>query len=232
MQAKSGAALSRTTRPDSLGADRLIDLPDTGGDAVQEVERDRQRRRNLGWTINAMLRICMVYYLSEVLRYPHDHRFEGKALPVRNLLMVGSFTMLFPFRHLTFLRRGRYPIWLDNLYLSIFWLDMAGNSLDLYDRYLHFDLLPHSYGPGAAAVVLQEVLGLPALGAFGVANLLHILLEAQEYYTDVVFGTRNVRGRWDTAGDLLAGLVGTIAYTAIAEALKTVGKGNQCCSTR
>jgi hypothetical protein len=91
---------------------------------------------------------------------------------------------------------------------------MAGNSLDLYDRYSYFDLLPHAHGTGAATVVAQAVLGLPALSAVGVAIVLHLLLEAQEYYTDVLFGTRNVRGVSDTVNDLLAGLVGTGRYSA------------------
>ena len=110
--------------------------------------------------------------------------------------------------------RGRYPVRLDALYLSLFWLDMAGYSLDLYDRYSHFDLLPHAHGTGAATVVAQAVLGLPALSAVGVATVLHLLLEAREYSTDVLFGTRTVRGVSDTVNDLLAGLAGTGLYSA------------------
>jgi hypothetical protein len=124
---------------------------------------------------------------------------------------------VFPVRHLLrrrWGRRERYPFWLDALYLSIFWLDMAGNSFDLYDRYAHFDLLPHAHGPGAATVVVQAALGLPALSAVGVATVLHVLLEAQEYYTDVLAGTHNVRGVADTVNDLLAGLVGAGLYSA------------------
>ena len=46
--------------------------------------------------------------------------------------------------------------------------------------------------------------------AIGAAQIGHIALEAQEYYSDVLFGLRNVRGTWDTVNDLLAAaLVGT-----------------------
>ena len=173
-----------------------------------------------GLVLNVALRLHLLYFLAEVLRRPGDPRFAGKALPVRNALVVGGASLVFPALHL--LRRprgrgrgrGRYPVWLDSLYLSIFWLDMAGNSLDLYDRYYYFDLLPHAHGTGAATVVAQAVLGLPALSAVGVATVLHLLLEAQEYYTDVLFGTHNVRGVSDTVNDLLAGLVGTGLYSA------------------
>jgi hypothetical protein len=171
-----------------------------------------------GLLLNTALRLHLLYFLAEVLRRPGDPRFAGKALPVRNALVVGGASLVFPALHL--LRRprgrwGRYPFWLDSLYLSIFWLDMAGNSLDLYDRYYYFDLLPHAHGTGAATVVAQAVLGLPALSAVGMATVLHLLLEAQEYYTDVLFGTHNVRGVSDTVNDLLAGLVGTGLYSAV-----------------
>jgi hypothetical protein len=56
------------------------------------------------------------------------------------------------------------------------------------------------------------------LGALGVANTIHLGLEAQEYYTDVLFGTHNVRGVSDTVNDLAAGLTGTVAYTLAAAA--------------
>jgi hypothetical protein len=140
-----------------------------------------------GLLLNVALRLHLLYFLTEVLRRPGDPRFAGKALPVRNALVVGGARLVFPALHL--LRRprgrrgrgwGRYPVWLDALYLSIFWLDMAGNSLDLYDRYAYFDLLPHAHGTGAATVVLRAVLGLPTLSAVGLATVLHLLLEAQE----------------------------------------------------
>jgi hypothetical protein len=62
---------------------------------------------------------------------------------------------------------------------------------------------------------MAELLDLPPLSAVGVAQLGHIGLEAQEYYSDVMFGLRNVRGTWDTVNDLLAGAVGSIAYAAM-----------------
>jgi hypothetical protein len=47
---------------------------------------------------------------------------------------------------------------------------------------------------GAVSLVLVAALGMHALSAIGVANVVHLLLEAQEYYTDLLFGTHNVRG--------------------------------------
>ena len=96
---------------------------------------------------------------------------------------------------------------------------MAGNFFDLYDRYKHFDLIPHGHGSGALGAVLLNAFGMQPLAAYGVANGIHGLLEAQEYLTDVFFGTHNVRGAWDSIGDLGAGLIGTAAYIGIADAL-------------
>ena len=53
-------------------------------------------------------------------------------------------------------------------------------------------------------------------GAIGAANGIHLLLEAQEYATDIFCGTHNVRGAWDSAGDLGAGLLGTVLYARAA----------------
>ena len=52
------------------------------------------------------------------------------------------------------------------------------------------------------------------LSAVGVATVGHVLLETQEYLSDVYFGLHNVRGAWDVIGDLTAGVVGTLLYAA------------------
>ncbi len=184
-------------------------------------------RRVAGFALNALLRASITAFLVDTLRHPHDPRYEGKAIPVRNLLIVGSLSLTFPLLHLWQRRRPRkrqwwrgYPVASDNLFLSIFWLDMAGNYFDLYDRYLHFDLIPHCHGSGALAAVLLNAFDMQPLTAFGVANGIHGLLEAQEILTDVFCGTHNVRGAWDSIGDLGAGLIGTSMYIGVSDALR------------
>jgi hypothetical protein len=162
--------------------------------------------------LNIVLRASIGYFLGEVLLNPNDPRFAGKAIPIRNLIIVGGLSLLFPALHVLRRRWRHYPVWTDNVWLSLFWLDMAGNSFDLYDRYLHFDLIPHFHGTGASAVALQRAFGLTPVRAFVIATALHSALEAQEYATDVFFGTHNVRGWWDTAGDIAVGLLGAGAY--------------------
>lgn len=99
--------------------------------------------------VNLALRAAIVFWLAEAWVMQEDPRFAGKAIPERNTLIVGALALAPP---AYWLRRGlawrRYPFGFDALYLSIFALDMAGNSFDLYRQYGFFDLIPHFHGPG------------------------------------------------------------------------------------
>jgi hypothetical protein len=172
--------------------------------------------RLIGVLVNLLLRASIVAVLAEALARPNDPRYAGKAIGTRGLVMI-PLSLVVPLTHAARGRSGDrrlYPVWTDNLWLSIFVLDLAGNHFDWYERYRHFDAIPHAHGTGAATVAVAELLDLPALSAVGVAQLGHMLLEAQEYYSDVWFGLRNVRGTWDTVNDLLAGAAGSAAYAA------------------
>ena len=168
-----------------------------------------------GFTVNFAIRLSILYFLGEVFLLSDDPRFAGKAIPVRNLIIVLTFSLLFPFFYFIKKRWKKYPFWFDNLYLSLFWLDMAGNSFNLYDSYYYFDLLPHFHGTGAVAVVFYGALRFQALSALGLATIIHVLLEAQEYYTDVFFNTHNVRGVFDPINDLVAGILGAALYIGL-----------------
>ena len=170
--------------------------------------------RAIGAACNVLLRAGIIAILAEALLRRHDPRFEGKAIGTRGLVMI-PLSLVVPLVHRWRPQRRSYPIWTDNLWLSTFALDLAANHFDLYDRYRYFDAIPHAHGTGAVTVVVADLLDLPPLSAVGVAQLAHIGLEAQEYYSDVAFGLRNVRGTWDTVNDLLAGAAGSLAYAAL-----------------
>ena len=174
--------------------------------------------RAIGTACNVILRLGILGVLAEALLRRHDPRYEGKAIGTRGLVMI-PLSLVVPLSHAMRPRR-RYPLWTDNLWLSIFALDLAGNYFDLYDRYRYFDAIPHAHGTGATTVVIAELLDLPPLSAVGVAQLAHIGLEAQEYYSDVWFGLRNVRGTWDTVNDLLAGAAGSMTYAWLLSRLR------------
>lgn len=182
---------------------------------TETVPAARRKLNPVGLLLNLAIRLSILYFLAEVLLLPNDPRFAGKAIPLRNLIIILSFSLLFPALYFWRKRWASNPIWLDSLYLSIFWLDMAGNSLNLYDSFFYFDLIPHFHGSGALAAVLFGAFGLSALSALGLANLIHLLLELQEYYTDVLLGTHNVRGTFDTVNDLAVGLLGATLYVVI-----------------
>ncbi|MBI2334504.1 hypothetical protein HYU96_01765 [Candidatus Daviesbacteria bacterium] len=169
----------------------------------------------MGLILNIAIRLSIFYFLGEVLLFPDDPRFAGKAIPIRNFIIVITLSLLFPILYFWQKKWGRYPFWWDNLYLSIFWLDMAGNSFNLYDSYFYFDLVPHLHSTAAFAAVLLGAFGFSFWAGVGLANIVHMLLEAQEYYTDVLLKTHNVRGTFDTVNDLTVGLLGTIIYGLI-----------------
>lgn len=180
--------------------------------------------RYVGPLLNAALRVSMVLLMVESLVMTDDPRFEGKGIGIRNAVVIGTYSLVFPALHL--LRRrswSRYPWWTDALFLSVPWLDMVGNSLNLYDTWFYFDLVPHTHGPGALTVVLMEAARVPLLSAVGIVQVGHILLEGQEYYTDVLFGTENVRGIFDVVDDLLVGVAGSFAYALAYRWLRVSG---------
>ncbi len=173
--------------------------------------------RQPGVLANVALRLMILAFTVDAIVNAGDPRFAGKALGPRNVGILLGLSMLFPILHFIYKRWKRYPVWYDNLYLSIFWLDMAGNTLDLYNSVEWWDHIPHFHGPGALAMVLVGAFAMTPLAAAGFATMLHLLLEINEYYGDVLLGTHNVRGIADSMNDLAYGLLGVIVYTIIAK---------------
>lgn len=173
--------------------------------------------------VNVALRASMLAMLGRVLAAgPDDHRFLGKGIGVRFTAVALPATMLVPVIWAAARARGRpapYPWSVDALYVSLFALDLAGNVFDWYDGYKHFDLIPHSHGGGAIAVLFAWLFRMPVDDAVRWSIAGHVLLEAQEIASDQLFGLRNVRGWWDVAGDIGAGVVGAVAYGAAYEQL-------------
>lgn len=179
----------------------------------------RRGTRALGVAINLAMRAIIVGVVLDALRHSDDDRYAGKGIGTRGLALVAG-SLLVPVLQRTTRRGQPYPLATDNLHLSIYALDLAGNYFDLYDRYTHFDLIPHFHGTGAATIVFTHLTQRPLLAGIGMAQIGHIGLEAQEYYSDVLFDLHNVRGTWDTVNDLLAGAAGSLAYAGIAAVVR------------
>ena len=161
--------------------------------------------------LNIALRVAIIGFAIEAALAGADPRFDNKGIAVRNLVFVGvAVTLAVPLLHLVRgRRRARYPLVADTLILSILALDMAANSLNLYALPWRFDLIPHTLSPLAGVLVLAD------LGAGRVTRTLAVLgaavlFELQEVAGDLYFGTSNVGGPWDTAGDLAGAVTGAV----------------------
>ena len=173
-----------------------------------------------GALANIALRVSILFFTLDAIINASDPRFAGKALGPRNVGILLGLSMLFPILHFIYKRWKRYPFWHDALYLSIFWLDMAGNTLNLYNSVEWWDHIPHFHGPGALSMVLMGAFGLTALAAAGLATILHVLLEVQEFYGDMILHTHNVNGIADSINDLAYGLAGMFVYTVLASRVR------------
>jgi hypothetical protein len=171
----------------------------------------RRWRRRAALALNGGLRVAIVGFAIEAALAGADPRFANKGIAVRNLVFAGvAVTLAVPLLHLIRGRRHRtYPLVADTLLLSILAIDMAANSLNLYALPWRFDLIPHTYSPLAGVLVLADLgVGLEArtVMVLGAA----VLFELQEVAGDLYFGTRNVGGPWDTAGDLAGAVAGAL----------------------
>lgn len=172
-----------------------------------------------GAAVNLFLRLAILAMSVDAIVNGQDRRYAGKSLGPRDVIITVGFAMLFPlFWRLRY--RGRqwkeYPWWYDDLYLSIFAVDMLGNFFDLYNTYpLWFNHIPHSHGPGALAIVLAGAFGFPILTAVGLATICHVYLEVEELYGDILFGTHNFLDKQYEMNDLIFGLIGVTVYGLI-----------------
>lgn len=172
---------------------------------------DRRWRRRGALALNAALRVAIVGFAIEAALAGDDPRFDNKGIAVRNLVFAGvAVTLAVPLFHLIRGRhRNRYPLTADTLLLSILAVDMAANSLNLYALPWRFDLIPHTYSPLAGVIVLADLgvgVATRTLVVLGAA----VLFEIQEVAGDLYFGTSNVGGPWDTAGDLAGAMAGAV----------------------
>jgi hypothetical protein len=70
--------------------------------------------------VNVGLRLLILAFTIDALINAGDERFAGKALGSRNVGILLGLSMLFPLLQAVRGQWKRYPMWYDNLYLSIF----------------------------------------------------------------------------------------------------------------
>jgi hypothetical protein len=165
--------------------------------------------------VNLFIRLLILVFTVDALINAGDQRFAGKALGPRNVGILLGLSLLFPLLQAVRGQWKRYPMWFDNLYLSIFAVDMGGNTLNFYNTIEWWDHVPHFHGPGALAVVMMGAFGMRAIAAMGLTTMLHVWLEIEEFYGDVFLHTHNVNGVQDTVNDELYGLLGVLIYAFV-----------------
>ena len=186
----------------------MIDVASPGRGVLANLRSSRVR----GWALNVFFRACIVFFALDSVLNAGDERYAGKGLSLRNIIIVVVWSMVFPALFLIWKKWKSYPVAWDNLYLSIFWLDMLGNWLDLYHVLEGWDTFPHVHGPGALTLIWRGLGRRSVLASTGVANMLHATLEVQEYLGDMFSGTHNVQGAGDTVHDIACGLIGSWVY--------------------
>src|SRR4051794_26379568 len=139
--------------------------------------------------LNLFFRACLLFFMLDSLINASDDRYAGKGLSIRNVVIVVVWSMVFPALFFISKKWRSYPWAYDNLYLSIFWLDMLGNALNFYNVLDDWDLLPHFHGPGALTLIFRGLGRRSYLASTGSATMIHVALEVQEYLGDVVMGT-------------------------------------------
>ena len=165
----------------------------------------------VGAIVNILLRVAILAMSVDAIVSSGDPRFAGKALAPRDVIISFGLAMLFPlFWKLRYSKQEwqEYPWWFDSLYLSMFAFDMAGNSLGLYNSFTGaFNNVTHTYGNGAIMIVLAGAFGFTTLEAMGLATILHLILQIEEYYGDKFLGTHNIVGMEGEYQQFIGGLI-------------------------
>ncbi|PIY96328.1 MAG: hypothetical protein COY66_04240 [Candidatus Kerfeldbacteria bacterium CG_4_10_14_0_8_um_filter_42_10] len=108
------------------------------------------------------------------------------------------------------------------------WLDAMGNFFYFYSRYGWWDDFTHFVGSLSVAITLLYIFfhlnkkGFIKLGRFNlnlfvvsVTMLLVSFYEISEYLGDLLFSTRRIGERFDTASDLTSNLLGALAVVLV-----------------
>lgn len=159
--------------------------------------------------------------LSAVL-FPDLPQFEGKAFGSR-AIGYPLATLLIPAAWLIRGRRGTFPVLADLLWTLPFFIDTAGNALDLYDSVGWWDDANHFFNwmllSGAFAALLRPRIGprweLAGL-CIGFGATTAIIWELLEYWTFIRDSPELTTAYEDTLGDLALGLSGSAVTAAVA----------------
>jgi hypothetical protein len=177
--------------------------------------------RRIWLAVDIGLKVGLIGLLLLAVLFPHLPQFEGKAMGGRALVYPLS-AFLVPVVWFIWFRRYPYPIAIDILVVLPFFIDTAGNALDLYDSIEWWDDANHLVNWAiltAGAAVALSYLPLGRLNRFalgvGFGALTAIGWELAEYITFIKDSPELATAYTDTLGDLLLGTIGAIIASGL-----------------
>lgn len=164
--------------------------------------------------IDIGIKVALVALLGLALLLPDLPQFTGKAMEGR-VLTYGLAMLLVPAIWFLWFRRHPYPVAIDILITLPFFIDVAGNALDLYDTIEWWDDANHFVNwalmTGGVALALA-FLPLGRLNRFGLAlgyaALSAIAWELAEYVTFIKDSPELATAYTDTLLDEILGTSG------------------------
>ena len=169
-----------------------------------------------GWVlaIDIGVKVALVALLGLALLFPDLPQFAGKAMEGR-VLTYGLAMLLVPAIWFWRFRRHPYPVAIDILITLPFFIDVAGNALDLYDTVAWWDDANHFVNwalmTGGVALALT-FLPLGRLNRFGLAlgyaALSGVAWELIEYVTFIKDSPELATAYTDTLFDEVLGTSG------------------------
>jgi hypothetical protein len=174
--------------------------------------------------VDVALKLAVIGQLLVAVVGPDLPQFEGKAMEAR--AVVYPLAMLaVPAAWLILRRRRRieYPYTLDILWTLPFFIDVTGNTANLYDTVSWWDDLNHFVNWGILVAAFGQLLirlPLTRLVAAGLATgfgaVTAILWEFAEYVGFIHANEEELRTAYkDTLGDLALGLSGSVAAALV-----------------
>lgn len=175
---------------------------------------------------DATAKIALLALLAFSVTHTGWDRFADKAMVARAVLyplLVAGVPAVWWWRHRRTHRPGAYPAVVGLLFTLPFLIDIVGNTLDLYDRWDHFDDACHFVNwallCSALGVALLRRRDLPpwVVGGLcvGFGAAVAIAWEIAEYQTFVLNTPEASSAYRDTIGDLALGLGGSVVAGAV-----------------
>jgi hypothetical protein len=180
-------------------------------------------RRRVAIAVDLAVKLATVALLAWAVASPDLPQFQGKAFVGRAIAYPIALAVV-PFAWWILGRRIPYPLIPDILFGLPFLIDVAGNSLNLYDTIDWWDDANHLVNWGLHTTAVGLLLRYGSWGpatraalAFGYAVVTAVLWEFAEYVTFVPGSAEAATAYSDTLGDVALGMVGGLV-AAIATA--------------